>query len=86
MRTCRQDVMRWLGMVLLVAGGTASGTAPAGAAPAKVTMAWVAVSGAQAVAWVAAEGGHFKQNGLDVDLEFWRASATWASPTRRRGW
>ncbi len=79
MRTRRQGVMRWLSMVLLVAGGMASGSAPAGAAPTKVTMAWVAVSGAQAVAWVAAEGGHFKQNGLDVDLEYVSGSPTAAA-------
>ncbi len=42
-------------------------------------MAWVAVSGAQAVAWVATEGGHFTQNGLDVDLQHISGSPTAAA-------
>jgi ABC-type nitrate/sulfonate/bicarbonate transport system substrate-binding protein len=74
----RQSVILWMTLALVAWSAAASGKA-AGAAPAKVTMAWVAVSGAQAVAWIAAEGGHFKQRGLDVTLEYVSGSPTAAA-------
>jgi NitT/TauT family transport system substrate-binding protein len=42
-------------------------------------MLWVAVTGSQAVAWVAKEGGYFARNGVDVDLEYLAGSPTAAA-------
>ena len=72
---------RALGLLLAGCAGIAvAGARDAGAgAPAKVTLAWVAVTGSQAVAWIAAEGGYFRRNGLDVDLEYISGSPTAAA-------
>ncbi len=62
-----------LAATLLVAGNARA------AGPIRVTMAWVAVTGSQAVAWVTREGGYFTRNGLDVDLEYISGSPTAAA-------
>ena len=41
-----------------------------------VRVAWTAASGAQAPAWIAQEGGYFRQYGLDVDLTYIASSTT----------
>lgn len=46
------------------------------APPEKVHAAWVAITGNQAPAWLAKEGGIFPKYGLDVDLVFIQGSAT----------
>lgn len=62
-----------LAAALLLAGNAGA------AAPSRITMAWVAVTGSQAVAWVTKEGGYFTRNGLDVDLEYISGSPTAAA-------
>ncbi|HTD46092.1 MAG TPA: ABC transporter substrate-binding protein [bacterium] len=44
-----------------------------------MTILWVAVTGSQAVAWVAKEGGYFDRNGVDVDLVYLAGSPTAAA-------
>lgn len=42
-------------------------------------MAWVSATSSQAPAWMAYEGGYFRENGLDVDLQYIQASPTAAA-------
>src|SRR5579883_2540582 len=73
---------RWVSGVLLALLLCAPPAGDAGGAPLiHVTMLWVAVTGSQAVAWVAKEGGYFARNGVDVDLEYLAGS-----PRPRRPW
>jgi len=55
---------------------TAPTIAPTVGPPVKVTAAWVAITGNQAPAWLAKEGGIFAKNNLDVNLTFIQGSAT----------
>jgi NitT/TauT family transport system substrate-binding protein len=71
---------RWVSGVLLALLLCAPPAGDAGGAPLiHVTMLWVAVTGSQAVAWVAKEGGYFARNGVDVDLEYLAGSPTAAA-------
>jgi NitT/TauT family transport system substrate-binding protein len=47
-------------------------SAPSGstAAAARATLLWVAISGSQAPAWITYDGGYFRQNGVDVNMEY----------------
>jgi ABC-type nitrate/sulfonate/bicarbonate transport system substrate-binding protein len=49
---------------------------PTQGAPVKVNSAWVAITGNQAPAWLAKEGGIFAKYGLDVNLSFVQGSST----------
>jgi NitT/TauT family transport system substrate-binding protein len=78
----RPGRLAWcLAAFLVAAAGLGGAAAPAWPAPAPtgITVAWVAVTGSQAVAWVAKEGGYFARNLLDVDLEFISGSPTAAA-------
>lgn len=59
-------------------GAPGGGTAPgrASAAPIKVDIAWVAISGSQLPLWVTYAGGYFKREGLDVTLNYIAGGAT----------
>lgn len=54
---------------------TAPTAAPTAAARVKMNVAWVAITGNQAPAWVALDGGIFAKYGLDVNLQFVQGSS-----------
>jgi ABC-type nitrate/sulfonate/bicarbonate transport system substrate-binding protein len=64
---------------VLAAGLAAAAPSAGWPAPPSATMLWVAVTGSQAVAWVAQEGGYFSRNGVAVDLEYLSGSPTAAA-------
>jgi NitT/TauT family transport system substrate-binding protein len=68
-------------LVLLLAGCGSAAPTPASAsmAPKKITLAWVSATASQAPAWAAFEGGYFRDNGLDVDLQYIQNSPTAAA-------
>src|SRR5713226_8388714 len=84
----RITIMCALAVVMLAACAPAPTPAPTAAPPTvapspttakaleKMTAAWVAITGNQAPAWLAKEGGIFTKYGLDVDLSFIQGSAT----------
>ncbi|MBO0762099.1 MAG: ABC transporter substrate-binding protein [Candidatus Dormibacteraeota bacterium] len=43
------------------------------------SMLWVGATASQSAAWLGAEGGYFKQNGVDMDLSFQSGSPTAAA-------
>ncbi|HEX6511328.1 MAG TPA: ABC transporter substrate-binding protein [Chloroflexota bacterium] len=56
------------------AASAAASAAPAASGPTKITASWSALIPAVLPVWVAYEAGMFKQNGLDVDLQYIESS------------
>jgi NitT/TauT family transport system substrate-binding protein len=54
--------------------GSSAASAAAGGSLTKITASWSALIPAVLPVWVALEGGYYKQNGLDVDLQYIESS------------
>jgi NitT/TauT family transport system substrate-binding protein len=56
--------------VLTACGGSAGSTVQSPGTLQKVTLIWVAKAANMAPAWLALDGGYFRQQGLDVDMSY----------------
>lgn len=70
-------VLGCVGAALLAWLGTACGGG--GGSNVSSSMLWVGATASQSAAWLAAEGGYFRQNGVDMDLSFQSGSPTAAA-------
>jgi NitT/TauT family transport system substrate-binding protein len=64
-----------LALCLTACGGGSSGSASLPSS----SMLWVGATASQATAWLAADGGYFKRNGVDMSLSFQSGSPTAAA-------
>ncbi len=69
MKGIRSTALLVAGM-LAACGGSASSTVQSPGTLQKVTLIWVAKAANMAPAWLALDGGYFKQQGLDVDMSY----------------